>query len=41
MAINGYQYTDLTSEQLNRIKEIEEDINQASDEEIILLAFNH
>ncbi|WP_282706959.1 hypothetical protein [Natroniella acetigena] len=40
MAVNGYKYTDLNQEQLEKIKNIEAEINQDSNDEVILLAFN-
>jgi hypothetical protein len=41
ITINGYQFSDLSEEQLSKIKEAEAMVNKSQDdEEVILLAFD-
>ncbi|MBZ4688630.1 MAG: hypothetical protein PWQ96_1574 [Clostridia bacterium] len=40
MSVHGYRFSNLTPEQIEEIKKIENDINQNSDKEVILLAFD-
>ena len=40
MSVNGYKFSNLSTEQIEEIKKIEDHINKKSTKEVILLAFN-